>query len=106
MTKSDYEKHCKLINKLKRILPPYFHIAAEKLKCHPEEITTIGDHEVVVPLQSLLDHTVSRIFEFPDIQSQVERLSEMNEGTLDIKFIFKYGMDGSQGLMKPKMAKH
>ena len=106
MTKADYEKHCKLVNKSKRILPPYSHLEGEKLKCRPEEITTVGDHEVVVPLQNLLDHTVSRIFEFRDIQDQIDRLSEMNEGQLHIRFFYKYGMDGSQGHLKPKSVEH
>ena len=106
MTKIDYEKNCKLVNKSKRILPPYYHLEAEKLKCRPQGVTAVGTHEVVAPLGELLNHTVSRIMEFPDVRDQVERLTEMNDGKLNIRFFYKYGMDGSQGYLKPNQAEH
>ena len=104
MGRTDYEKNCKLINKTKRILPPYYQLQAERLKCRPPGIEAKGSSEVVVPLQSLLDHTVQRLLENPDIQFQVDRLSKLNEDKpLLLELLYKYGMDGTSGLGKYKM---
>ena len=95
MSKIDYEKHCKLVNRSKRILPPYFWLEAEKLKCRPPGVEA-NPHEVKVPLQSLLDHTVQRLLEFQDIQEQLDRLTAMNDGDPPyLELIFKYGFDGT-----------
>ena len=102
MSKIDYEKHCKVVNKTKRILPPYFHLEAEKMKCRPPGIEA-NPHDVKVPLQSLLDHTVQRTLEDQDIQDQLDRLTELNDGDpLYLEMIFKYGYDGTSGLIKFK----
>ena len=102
MTKIDYDKNCKLVNKSRRILPPYYHLEAEKLKCRPPGISA-NSHEVVVPLQNLLDHTVSRLLEDEVTQQQIERLSDLNGGNpLLLEFIWKFGFDGSGGLGKFK----
>ena len=102
MSRTDYEKQCKLINIRSRILPPYYLVEAEKQKCRPPGI--VGNpHEVFVPLGNLLNHTVSRILEFEDVQDQISRLSEINNNEkLDFYFFYKYGMDGSGGISKIK----
>ena len=98
MSKSDYEKQCKLVNIRSRILPPYYLVEAEKSKCRPQGIIS-SPHEVVVPLGNLLNHTVSRILEFDDVQDQISRLSEINnDQKLDIFFFYKYGMEGCGGI--------
>ena len=103
MGKISYEKNCKLVNKTKRILPLYYELQAEKSKCRPPGIEVHGSHEVVVPLQSLLDHTVERLLENCDLQIQIDRLLELNDGQpLLIEFLYKWGMDGTQGLSKVK----
>jgi hypothetical protein len=43
-----------------------------------------------VPLQQLLDHTTSRVFE-----AQMLQIAEENGGNLKATFFFKYGFDGS-----------
>ena len=102
MSKTDYEKQCKLVNIRSRILPPYYLVEAEKLKTRPQGIVA-NPHEVVVPLGNLLEHTISRILEFDDVQDQITRLSEINDGEkLDIFFFYKYGMDGCGGISKIK----
>ena len=102
-SKIDYEKECKLLNvSLTRILPPYFLVEAEKAKCRPPGIEA-NAHEVVVPLQSLLDHTVSRILDDEDIQLQINRLIKLNDDQpLLLEFLYKYGSDGTGGLGKFK----
>ena len=95
MSNIDYEKNCRMINKTKRILPPLYLLEAEKLKCRPPGVQA-NSHEVVVPLQNLLHHTVSRLLDDESIQSQIERLSQLNEGhPLLLEFIYKYGFDGT-----------
>ena len=102
MSKIDYEKNGKLVNKTKRILPPYYTIEAEKLKCRPPGITC-NDVEVCVPLQCLLNHTVARLLEDEDIQQQIERLSDLNDKQpLLLEFLYKYGSDGTGGMGKFK----
>ena len=60
-------------------------------------------HDVMVPLQSLLDHTVMRILDDRQIQLQIDRLVEKNDGeSILIEFLYKYGFDGTQGMMKMK----
>ena len=104
MSKIDYEKNCKLVNKTKRILPPYYTVEAEKLKCRPPGIVC-NDVEVCVPLQCLLNHTVSRLLEDEDIQEQIERLSNLNDHEpLLLEFLYKYGSDGTGGMGKFKQS--
>ena len=104
LSKIDYEKNCKLVNKTKRILPPYYTLEAEKLNCRPPGIVST-DEEVVVPLQNLLNHTVSRILEDEDIQQQIDRLSLLNDNEpLLLEFLFKYGSDGTGGMGKFKQS--
>ena len=58
---------------------------------------------VQVPLQNLLDHTVTRLLDDSDIQLQIDRLVEKNSGQpILVEFIYKFGFDGTQGLMKVK----
>ena len=48
-------------------------------------------------MKSLLHKHLDRLLEDPDLKKQIERLSAINGGPLQIKFIFKYGLDGSSG---------
>ena len=90
------------MNKTKRILPPYCQIEWEKFRCRPQGITA-NAHDVMVPLQNLLDHTVTRILDDEDIQLQIDQLVEKNDGeSILIEFIYKYGFDGTGGMMKVK----
>ena len=103
MGKTDYEKNCKLVNRTKRILPLYYELQAEKLKCVPPGIEVKGSHDVVVPLQSLLDHTVERLLDNQDIQLQIDRLLAMNDDQpILLEFLYKWGMDGTSGTGKFK----
>ena len=98
MSKIGYEKECKLVNKTKRILPAYYRLEAEKAKCRPPGIIS-NPHQVLVPLQSLLDHSVQRTLEDTDIQVQIDKLVHLNDGDpVYLELIFKFGYDGSGGL--------
>ena len=48
-------------------------------------------------MDSLLYKHLDRLLKDPDLKKQIERLSAINGGPLQIKFIFKYGLDGSSG---------
>ena len=105
MSKIDYDKNRRLVNVSKEIFPAYYLVEAEKAKCRPPGIEAPNAHEVVVPLQSLLDHTVARILEDPDIQDQVERLVVLNDNEpILLEFLYKYGFDGTSGLGKFKQS--
>ncbi|KAE8740865.1 hypothetical protein FOCC_FOCC013611 [Frankliniella occidentalis] len=78
------------------LIPPYSTVAAAKLKCYPKNMV-FSNQVAEVPLQSLLDHTASRLMEV--IEPNV--LESLEEGT-DIVLFLKYGMDGmgSQSIFK------
>lgn len=72
------------------ILPPYSYILEEKSKCYPENIE-ISETKASVNLQSLMDHTTTRLFksfskEFVDARSNLE-----------CTLTSKWGCDGSSG---------
>ena len=50
------------------------------------------------PMESVAIHSFSRIVKCPkwDMESQIDRLTEENGGTLDIECITTVGMDGSR----------
>ena len=49
----------------------------------------------MVPLDSLVHKHLDRLLDDNDIQQQIDRLASLNGGPLKIKFLFKYGLDGS-----------
>lgn len=98
MTKIDYMDMCELVNKHDKILPPYSRVAKEKANCRPPKDQIFGsDHDVQVPLQEILNITVKRILQDDLVAARVRDLSEKNGGELDLKFLYKWGVDGSKG---------
>ena len=55
------------------------------------------EHDVIVPMDNLLHKHLDRLLEDKDIEAQIQRLSALNGGPLKMKFLFKYGYDGSSG---------
>ena len=97
LSRADWEELCKCVNSTRRILPPYHHLVKEKLNCRPPGIM-VEENNVQVSLQALLEHTVSRILDDPDVKELIQWLKEKYGLThLDLLFIFKYGLDGSKG---------
>jgi len=76
------------------IWPDYNQILKAKLQCRPDGIT-VEETEAKVPMQNLMNHTASRIFnEDQELKKMLQDLSANNTGELKITFYFKYGMDG------------
>lgn len=90
LTKSQYEAIKSFLkNEGYDILPPYANVREEKRHCYPDEIE-ISEKAASVSLQSLMDHTLSRLFQtFPD--------EELNGMTDKLEFTCKWGCDGSSG---------
>lgn len=68
------------------IYPSYQDLAKAKSLCYPQGIT-ITEQEALVELQSLLDHTASRL---------LLSLSSM-EFPSEVTLLYKWGFDGSSG---------
>ena len=78
-----------------KIWPPYCQLGNERDKLRPPIVVT--EYDVVVPLNSLVEKTLQRLLEDPDLKMQIERLFNLNDNEpLKISFIFKYGLDGSK----------
>lgn len=74
------------------IYPPYEAILAAKKRCYPSEIV-VSESVAEISLQSMVDHTVSRIFESqPDAFHKTSLLCDEK-----ITVIYKWGCDGSSG---------
>lgn len=87
---------------LQKLYPPYYKLLEEKAKCYPMNMQ-ITDISAEVPLQNLVDHTVSRIAE-----NQKELLVSLNDHSdLDLEITYKWGADGcgSQKNYKQKFEK-
>lgn len=100
LSKRDYEKMTKLMNKGRpsMLLPTYKSISNYKsLKCRPRGPEFFASHmDVSMPLQSVLDHTAGRILLDDQIEERVIQLAKENGGHLEITFYYKYGLDGSK----------
>lgn len=78
------------------IYPSYNKIREAKQLCYPENISA-QEHSVVLPLQSLLDHTTCRLLSTLDLENQ-------HFENLNFTLITKWGMDGSSGQNEYKQA--
>lgn len=98
LSRRDYEETAKLVNEGRsKILPSYDpQILREKQNCRPAGLEN-EDEDTKIPMASVLHHSVDRIMEIDGVAPQAERLAEENDGDLDVKFYFKYGVDGSKG---------
>lgn len=68
--------------------PSYYNLCREKNKCYlPKSISQITESFATVELQSLLDHTASRIFK------NLQNFPQNSE----LKLICKWGYDGTAG---------
>lgn len=90
MTSAKWEKLRQNNNKMfgNKIYPNYKEIQKAKTKCYPKNIS-ITEDGARVNLQSLLEHTTTRIFEV----LKAENLAKYNGKDLILNL--KYGMDGS-----------
>ena len=83
------------------IWPSYRKVGEAKLACRPDE-TDFSEHCAVVPLQSLLDHTLKRILESDrKIKDQLCQVAEEQRRDLHASLYFKYGFDGSGSHDRP-----
>lgn len=81
------------------ILPSYQSVLAVKKKCYTENLS-VSESKAEVELQSLLNHTTSRILE-----SQKEILDRVPEdSTHNLTLIGKWGFDGSTGQSEYKQS--
>lgn len=93
MTKEDYIKVQKGAKaRGANIYPAYNQIFKIKQTCYPENIT-VSESEARIPLQNLLDHTVTRLFE---VQQEVFSLHLPPE-VYEVNVYYKWGLDGSGG---------
>lgn len=93
LTKHQYLLICAFINsRANPVLPSYDKVTDAKKKCYPENIK-VTESTAEVELQSLLDHTATRIVEF-----QKELITAIPEESMgDVTLIGKWGFDGSTG---------
>lgn len=76
------------------IYPSYHKLHSAKLMCYPKELK-FTDYSAETTLQSLVDHTVSRIIQ---AHSQVfENEISVNNNSISLTAIHKWGCDGSSG---------
>ena len=98
LSKSQYTKTAELGNPDsldQKIWPPYCQLGDERAELRPPIVTT--EYDVIVPLNTLVQKTLQRLLEDPDLKIQIERLFKLNDNEpLKISFIFKYGLDGSK----------
>ena len=98
LSKTQYTKTAALGNPDsldQKIWPPYCQLGEERAALRPPIVTT--EYDVIVPLNTLVQKTLQRLLEDPDLKIQIERLFKLNDNEpLKISFIFKYGLDGSK----------
>lgn len=104
LTKDDYitlQRGAK--RKGANIYPSYPSIAEVKKKCYPPGMF-ITESEATIPLQNLLDLTISRLAQ---IQSEV-LLQNVPDEVININVFYKWGLDGSGGhsIYKQNFANH
>lgn len=71
--------------------PPYFRVFQAKKRYYPDAIE-VTDHSAEVSLQSLLNHTASRL-----VQAYETILISLGTSAGKLELIVKWGFDGSSG---------
>lgn len=81
-------------------VPPYSVVCAAKHACYPhDDFLSFSESKAEVKLQGLLDHTVDRI-----LLLKRNQIKEMTDSELEnMKFICKWGFDGTSGQSIYKM---
>lgn len=74
-----------------KVLPTYQDLLSAKKKCYPADVI-VTDNLAEVKIQSLLDHTASRIIEYSESRDPTD-LGNIN----NLRLIGKWGFDGSTG---------
>ena len=85
----------------KNVLSSWHELDKLKAEIIPEGIVATRNN-VMVPMQSMLNMTVSRILLDPLISNQIYKFKEDNGGEIKVYLIFKYGLDGNTGGMMPQ----
>jgi hypothetical protein len=87
------------------IWPNYDYVRAAKLNLRPDNIAFANDKSISVPLQDLLDKSVSRLLlNNSQLFDKILDLASENSGELNIKLIFKIGFDSSGSHETPQQA--
>lgn len=73
------------------LYPSYKRVFEAKKRCYPDRIK-VADDSAEVPLQSLLNHTASRLF-----QTCESVLNQLDTSIQTFEMIVKWGFDGSSG---------
>jgi len=73
------------------LYPLYSSILEAKKKCYPDDLH-ISESNCSVSMQSLVDHTVHRIFEIETVKSM-----QIKENMNHFEMLYKWGCDGSSG---------
>lgn len=75
------------------IYPTYDALLSAKKQCYPNGIS-IEDYSAHIPLQSMVNHIVTRIVESSSLEFQFDSTAEQDQ---KITAIYKWGCDGSSG---------
>ena len=85
----------------KNVLSSWHELDKLKAEIIPEGIVATRNN-VMVPMQSMLNMTVSRILLDQRILKKIYKFKEDNGGEIKVYLIFKYGLDGNTGGMMPQ----
>lgn len=81
----------KSLNTRKRLYPPYYKVREAKRKCYPSDID-INETYAEIKLQSLIDHTIIRLYE---AQKDVFATCPFSLENQNLKLVVKWGCDGA-----------
>ena len=85
-----------------KLLPCYSLLQEEKQSCHPKyKVSDEGD-VAQCELEAVLEHTVQRTFQIPEVAAKIAAIKEENkvDGLIDVDMEYKVSMDGLGGLQK------
>ena len=94
MSETAWKKTASRVNQFcQKVLPSTDAMRVEKKILRvPIKVT---EYDAIVPMKGLVQKTVDRLMEDPDIKKKIKELVELNDGRpIKIQFIFKVGMDG------------